>query len=289
MSVVARALARVPTRIIVTQHCALSARLKRGSWKFRLLPLLYRFAIPYADALVTVSAGVADDLADATGLSRRAMSVIYNGVITSDFETHKTFEPSHPWFAKGWPVILGMGRMVGQKDFATLIRAFVHVSQASDARLIILGEGPMRAELEEQVRSLGHLSDRISMPGFIDNPLPLIRRAHVFALSSRYEGFGNVLVEALACGTPVVSTDCPHGPSEILDRGRFGALVPVGNARALGRAILDALSSNPDREKLARRGQSFSVAKCAREYARLIEQCETQLSSRDQIIERAPA
>ena len=290
MAVLARALARVPTRIIAIQHCALSEQVRRPSLKFRVLPLLFRLVLPFADNIVAVSIGVADDLAQIAGLSRSKITVIYNGVVSSDFEARLACEPEHPWFAQGWPIILGMGRFVAQKDFTTLIRAFEHVAQVSDdARLIILGEGPMRAELQEHVRSLRSLSDRISMPGFLADPLPLLGRARLFALSSRFEGFGNVVAEALACGTPVVSTDCPHGPAEILDRGRYGALVPVGNAEALGRAILEALNREPDRMALIKRGQMFSVPRCAREYGRLIEGCKARVSSRGQVTEQAQA
>lgn len=288
MAVLARALARVPTRIIAIQHCTLSDRARRGSWKFRVLPVLFRLVLPFADNIVAVSVGVADDLAQIAGLSRLKMKVIYNGVVSSDFEARLACEPEHPWFAQGWPIILSMGRFVVEKDFATLIRAFEHVAQVShDARLIILGEGPMRAELQEHVKSMRSLSDRISMPGFLADPLPLLGRARLFALSSRSEGFGNVVAEALACGTPVVSTDCPHGPAEILDRGRYGALVPVGNAEALGGAIVEALNREPDRMALIRRGQRFSVPRCAREYVRLIEDCTAGASSRGQVIEQA--
>ena len=257
MAVLARFLARVPTRIIVTQHCAFSEHVKQSSWQFRLLPLLYRLAIPFADEIVTVSEGVANDLAKASGLSRKAMTVIYNGVVTDDFDNRTACEPAHPWFTNERSVILGMGRLVPQKDFATLIGAFEHVARSTDANLIILGEGPLRPMLEDKVRLLGALSHRIAMPGFVANPLPLLKRARLFVLSSEYEGFGNVLAEALACGTPVVSTDCPHGPAEILDRGRYGDLVPVGDAEALGRAILNALRREPDRAELTRRGQTL--------------------------------
>jgi glycosyltransferase involved in cell wall biosynthesis len=287
MAVLARALARVPTRIIAIQHCALSEQVRRPSLKFRVLPLLFRLVLPFADNIVAVSIGVADDLAEIAGLSRSKITVIYNGVVGSDFEGRLACEPEHPWFAQDWPIILGIGRFVAQKDFTTLIRAFGHVAEVSDARLIILGEGPMRAELQEHVRSLKSLSDRISMPGFLADPLPLLGRARLFVLSSRFEGFGNVVAEALACGTPVVSTDCPHGPAEILDRGRYGALVPVGNAEALGSAILEALNRDPDRMALIRRGQMFSVLRCAREYGRLIEDCKARASSCGQIREQA--
>lgn len=290
MAVVARAPARVPTQIIAIQHCTLSDQVRRGSWKFRVLPVLFRIVLPFADNIVAVSVGVADDLAQIAGVSRSKTAVIYNGVVNSDFEARLACEPEHPWFAQGWPTILGMGRFVAQKDFTTLIRAFEHVAQVSDdARLIILGEGPMRAELQEHVKSLRSLSDRISIPGFLADLLPLLGRARLFALSSQSEGFGNVVAEALACRTPVVSTDCPHGPAKILDRGRYGALAPVGNAEALGRAILEALNREPDRMALIKRGQMFSVPRCAREYGRLIEDCKTRVSSRGQVTEQAHA
>ncbi len=272
MAVAARFLARGPTRIVVSQHSVFSEQIKLGSWQFRVLPLLYRLAMPFADKIVTVSDGVADDLAMVTGLSRNAMTVIHNGVVTGDFEARSAAAPTHPWFAEDRPVVLGMGRLVPQKDFPTLIRAFERIAEATDARLVILGEGPMRSELEAQVRSLGALSARIALPGFVADPLPLLRRARLFVLSSRNEGFGNVIAEALACGTPVVSTDCPHGPAEILDFGRYGDLTPVGDAEALGRAILAALVRPFDRAELARRGHVFSMKKCAADYRLLLEE-----------------
>jgi glycosyltransferase involved in cell wall biosynthesis len=281
MAVMARALAQAPTRIVATQHSTFSEQIKRRSWQFRALPLIYRLAMPFADAIVAVSRGVADDLASAAGLRRTAMTVIYNGVVADDFDTRAAREPEQQWFADGRPVVLGMGRLVAEKDFATLIRAFERVAQATDAKLVILGEGPLRASLEDQVKSLGELSNRIALPGFVANPLPLLRRARLFVLSSRAEGFGNVIAEALACGTPVVSTDCPFGPAEILDHGQFGTLVPVGNADALGRAILNGLRQEPDRAELVRRGRLFSVAKCASNYGRLMETCCSHIDSHD--------
>lgn len=269
MAVAARALARAPTRIVVTQHNSFSEQAKRKSWQFRALPALYRAALPFADAVVAVSHGVADDLAARIGRARSTIDVIHNGVVTDDFDQRAAAEPEHPWFADGPPVILAMGRLVAQKDFATLLQGFAAVAGRSDARLIILGEGPLRGELETVARTLG-IADRVAFPGFVANPLPWLRRARLFVLSSRFEGFGNVLAEALACGTPVISTDCPYGPSEILERGRFGALVPVGNAAALGNAILATLSADPDHAALRVRGHHFSVTSCATAYHDLI-------------------
>lgn len=269
MAVIARAIARAPTRIIACQHNSFSEQVKRPSWQWRALPALYRAILPHADAIVAVSEGVSGDLAERSGIDRSRISVIHNGLVDDDFAARAAGEPDHPWFADDAPVVLGMGRFVPQKDFATLVRAFAHIRDRTHARLMILGEGPGRAELEALIASFG-LSDRIALPGFTANPLPWLRRSGLFVLSSRFEGFGNVLVEALACGTPVVSTDCPYGPSEIVEGGRYGALVPVGDPKALGEAILASLNDRPDREALKARGQHFSVARCADAYRDLI-------------------
>ncbi len=269
MAVLARWLAGVRTRILVTQHNAFSEQVKRRSWQFRVLPALYRMALPFADIIVAVSAGVADDLAARAGIKRSQIHVIYNGVVTEDFEERTSRTPEHPWFADPQPVVLAMGRLVPQKDFTTLIKAFAGVSKQSDARLLILGDGPMRGELEALAKSLD-LHERISMPGFSENALAYLKRAKLFVLSSRFEGFGNVVAEALACGTPVVSTDCPHGPAEILDGGRFGSLVPVGDVAALEKAIVDCLGRPVDVAVLQVRGQTFSVARCAESYCEVL-------------------
>jgi glycosyltransferase involved in cell wall biosynthesis len=270
MAVLARLIARAKTKIIVTQHNAFSEQIKRRSWKFRVLPTLYRRILPLADAIVTVSAGVADDLAAVSGLRRETMTVIYNGVVASDFQTRADEPAGHRWFSETTPVIVGMGRFVPQKDFPTLIDGFAAVADRTDARLLILGDGPLRAEMENQIAAHG-LGDRIEMPGFVENPLPYLKNAALFVLSSRFEGFGNVVAEALACGTPVVSTDCPHGPAEILEHGRYGGLVPVSDAAALGQALLHALAEPKNPAMLAERGRVFSAENCANGYRSLID------------------
>ncbi|GGE01123.1 glycosyl transferase [Aureimonas endophytica] len=268
MAVLARRLAKVPTRIVATQHNAFSEQVKRPSWQWRALPRVYRLAMPHVAGLVAVSAGVADDLTAATGLDRNRMTVIHNGVVTEDFAERAGARPEHPWFAEARPVVLGVGRLVAQKDFATLVAAFAKVAAATDARLVIHGEGPLRGALEAQIAALG-LGERVALPGFTANPLAALAHARLFALSSRFEGFGNVVAEALACGTPVVSTDCPHGPAEILEAGRHGRLVPVGDAEALGAALSEALREPRDPAPLRARGNAFTVAHCAAQYADL--------------------
>ena len=167
-------------------------------------------------------------------------------------------EPApHPWLAEDAPVVLGAGRLHPQKDFATLLRAFARVRARTAARLVILGEGEERAALETLARELGIAAD-VALPGYTANPYAWLVRARVFALSSRWEGLANVLVEALACGTPVVSTRCP-GSTEVLGEGAHGRLVEVGDDEALADAIAATLESPADPEALRRRAGDFSL------------------------------
>jgi glycosyltransferase involved in cell wall biosynthesis len=188
-----------------------------------------------------VSRGAADDLARTSGLPRDRVEVVYNPVITPTMLALARQAPDHPWFAPGQPpVIVGAGRLTRQKDFFTLLRAFAEVRRRRPARLIILGEGEDRSALQALADDLG-VADEVALPGFQENALAYMAGSAVFALSSAWEGLPTVLIEALAAGARVVSTDCPSGPREILQDGRLGALVPVGDAVALAAAILEAL------------------------------------------------
>ena len=239
----AKKLARAPTRVVVSVHNTTSIATKRAkNMRGRMMPLFIRKFYPWADAVVAVSKGVAEDLLKIAGLPKEKIRVIYNPVITPDLLAKAEEPVDHPWFRPGEPpVILGVGRLTAQKDFPTLIRAFALVRKQRPARLMILGEGEERAKLEALVRELS-LEKDVSLPGFVDNPYKYMKRAAVFVLSSRWEGFGNVLVEAMACGTPVVSTDCPSGPREILDGGRWGRLVAVGDVSSMAKAIEETLA-----------------------------------------------
>jgi glycosyltransferase involved in cell wall biosynthesis len=209
----------------------------------RLIPWLLGRLHPWADVIAAVSEGVADDLADVTGIPRGRVDVVHNPVITPALLAAASAQPSHPWFEdSAHPIVLGIGRMRRQKNFPMLIEAFALVRREHDARLVILGEGPERPALEALVRRHG-MEDSVSLPGFLDNPYPCMARAAVFALSSDWEGLPTVLIESLAVGTPVVSTDCESGPREILRGGALGDLVPVGDAAALARGIARVLAS----------------------------------------------
>jgi glycosyltransferase involved in cell wall biosynthesis len=267
-AVIARALAGTRTRLVVSQHNPLSVLAKRPGFAHRSLPLLHRFVIPGADAIVAVSKGVADDMTASGSIPRDRIEVIYNGVVDPDFIAGREAPPQAELATPGRRIV-SVGRLAEQKDYATLLHAFAQLPDP-DLQLLILGEGPLRAEYEALARELG-VADRVRMPGNMPNPLPEIRTADLFVLSSRYEGFPLALIEALACGTPVVSTNCMFGPSEVLEDGRFGTLVPVGDPAALARGIADALACPADREMLRAQGETYSVQACAAEYAGLFD------------------
>jgi glycosyltransferase involved in cell wall biosynthesis len=274
IAVWAALLARVHTPVIVSQHNMLSLSLAsepsiRNRWIKRLARLFFR----YADAAICVSRGVAEDFIATTRMPPRKVHVIYNAVVPADVQELGRQALSHPWFThQDLPVILAVGRLAPQKDYPTLLRAFAAVCQKKPARLLILGEGVERPHLEMLARQLG-LAGQVQMPGIVQNPFAYMAQAQLLVLSSKWEGFGNVLVEALACGTPVVSTDCRSGPREILDDGRFGRLVPVGDAESLAAAILETLKSVPDRALLKQRAQGFTIVESVRKYTQVFESC----------------
>ncbi|WP_250125273.1 glycosyltransferase [Chroococcidiopsis sp. CCMEE 29] len=273
---IAKYLARVRTRVVINSQTNLSNLfLKYSPRRVRVSPtafLLRRFLWFYdwADALVPVSQGVADDLTQIAGRSLKHMRVIHNPVVTPKlFEQAK--EPiDREWFKDGAPpVILGVGRLSLQKDFPTLIRAFTIVRKQLPARLMILGEGEERPQIEAMIKELG-LASEVALPGFVSNPYAFMSRAAVFVLSSVYEGLPTVLIEAMAVGTPVVSTDCPSGPREILGFGKYGMLVPVRDFEALANAIVTTLSDQTDVEGLRQQAQKFSLENTVNGYLELI-------------------
>ena len=229
-----------------------------------------RFSYKLLDGIIAVSDGVADDFATYVNIPRELIKVVYNPLIGEYIHKKAKEFPNHPWFAseKKLPIVLGIGRLTEQKDFPTLIKAFALVHRKVPCRLIILGEGKKRKELEDLVSSMG-MTDCVDLPGFVENPFSYMSRASLFVLSSAWEGFGNVLVESLALALPVVSTDCPHGPREILEDGKYGSLVPPGNAPALAKAILHTLENPPQKEFLMKAVERFRIETCAENYLQL--------------------
>jgi glycosyltransferase involved in cell wall biosynthesis len=239
----ARRLAGIPIRVLINEQntISISAR-KSARRRERMVPRLAKRFYPWADHVTGNSRGVADDLSQVTGLPRERITVLYNPVVTPEVREKARAPLNHPWFEDGQlPVVLAVGRLTKQKDFPTLIRAFAQVRQTQPARLLILGEGPDRSALEALVNQLD-LGDDVAMPGFVENPYAYMRRASLYVLPSRWEGLPTVLIEALYCGPPVIATDCPSGPREILADGQHGLLVPVGDVIALTQAIESGLA-----------------------------------------------
>lgn len=269
------------TRIVVGVHANYSAHDRLGKKKSEIMDsymlTLIRRHYRRADAVVAVSRGAEKDICEYLGLSRERVTSVYNPVATRSLQVLCKEVSDHPWFEPGSvPVILGIGRFDAQKDFPLLLDAFARVREQRAVRLVLLGgdvtsgeQQSLQKELAVQAEHLGVMDD-FDMPGFVDNPLSYLNRAAVFVLSSRYEGFGNVLVEALLCGCPVVSTDCPSGPAEILENGKYGELVQVGDVCALADAICRTLDTPLDRGLLRARGGEFSIENAVDNYRHIL-------------------
>ncbi len=267
-AVIAHRFTHSRTRLVISEHNTptTSADGLKDKGLLRLLPFTY----PYADHVVTVSDGVRDDLLDVVNLPDEDVSVIYNPIDIDRIRV-KADEPlDHQWLDDpNLNVILSAGRHAPQKGFDTLLRAFDRLDEPN-TRLILLGDGDERESLIELATELG-IEDRTDFPGFVDNPFSYMAQADLFVLSSWYEGFGNVLIEAMAVGCPIVSTDCPSGPNEILDNGHYGALVPVKNDSAMATSIAECLENPTNPDKLYDRANEFAIEAVVDCYAQLFE------------------
>lgn len=262
VGVMARSLACSPTRVFIKTTNMPSEVIRRPFQRFMARRLYRR-----ADGVIAISQGVRADVVENFSVPPRRVHLIYNPMVTRDFAQRLAAPLEHPWAEQtDVPLILGAGRLTRQKDFVTLIEAFARLRQRRACRLLIVGEGKERAALETLIDEHG-LGDDVALPGAVHDPVPLMQVASVFVLSSRYEGLGNVLVEAMAAGTRLVSTDCPSGPAEILEHGRFGDLVTVGDAPGMADAIGRALDGpRPDPHALASSLERFRDTTVARRY-----------------------
>lgn len=266
-AVVAWLLAGRIGKIFLTDHIHLSISCVR---ELHLSPLwlkaLMTVTYPLATGVTAVSKGVANDMVRLSGILQGRIKVIYNPAATGASSKPGLPTERQQLWGDGFDFhILTVGSFKIQKNHALLLRAFSKMPRTINAKLTILGEGDLRPDLEMQVAELG-LQDRVGLPGFFTDPYPWFRSADLFVLSSDWEGFANVIVEAMECGVPVVSTDCPSGPAEILENGRYGRLVPVGNADALSCAMIASLMEVPDRESLMNRAKDFSVKRISNDY-----------------------
>ncbi len=267
----ARRLADAPTKVCIWEQTHVSAMQRQGGNLYRRGATQWvRFSYCMADAVVGCSRSVAEDVARLANLPPSRVRTIYNPLPPDLFE--RADEPvDHPWFADPTcPIILSVARLDPLKDFPTLLRAFALLRQHRKVRLVILGEGPERPKLERLRDELG-LRGEVDLPGFVDNPFKFMKRARLSVLSSRLEGSPLVLAEALALGCPVVATDCVSGPAEILEGGKYGRLVAVGDVKGLAAAMEAALEEEPDREALKARGMDFHIDRIGQQWLKLLE------------------
>jgi glycosyltransferase involved in cell wall biosynthesis len=270
IAVLAKWFSRQSIRVVLSERNNFSMAKKLVlKWKAPFIQFLMKITYPKADAIIAISKGVADDLAKNLSLNPEKITVVYNPCDVDEVLNKAKEEIDHTWFNnKEIPVIVAIGRLAPQKDFMTLIKAFAQIVKQRKARLVILGEGYLRKQLELEINTLG-IEQWVDLHGFVNNPYPYMNSADLFVLSSRYEGFGNVVVESLALGVPVVSTECPSGPAEILENGKWGYLVPVGNTNALSGAILRALNQ-PINNGIQLRANDFSIEKAITGYLKAL-------------------
>jgi glycosyltransferase involved in cell wall biosynthesis len=276
MAVLARRVASLPARVVLSERVQPSMRERRwGPWRHPYLKDFLRRVYLASDAIVAVSDGVADDLAICSGIPRDRITTVYNPIVGPDIAMLAQETVPESFFDPGMPpVILAVGRLDPQKDYPTLLRAFARLRERREARLVILGathrlRTAYRQEIVDLAAELG-VGDDLVLAGYRDNPFAYMARARVFVLSSTHEGLPGVLIQALACGCPSVSTDCPSGPREILDDGRYGALVPVGDDAALAVAIGETLDNPIESSVLKARADAFSVDHAVDSYLRLL-------------------
>jgi glycosyltransferase involved in cell wall biosynthesis len=282
-AVVGNVLAGMPAQVVICQHSVLSAGyLRTKGWSHRVTPLIYRLISPGFARAVAVSEGIAREFRTISHIPERKITVIHNPVIGADFEVRAQHPVAHPWLDDpSHKLFVTAGRLVPTKDHETLLRALALYRQTNNGRLLILGSGPLNESLRALARDLG-LHEAVNFLGYQENPLPYFRRADAFVLSSYAEGFGNVLVEAMGCGTPVIATNCEHGPAEILDDGRYGVLVEPRNAQALADAMrrVSELSDLWPGALLKSRAALFNTTSCAAAYLQLLQSVPTTRAGR---------
>lgn len=265
VAVLARDAARLHAPVVVREDSTLSHSVGLD-WRGRALRALMKATYARAHAIIGVSAGVSQALIDAGIAPAHRLTTIFNPAEIDRIEAAAHDEVEHPWLEgergqRNTPLLLAVGRLTEAKDYPNLLHAMALLVHERPARLLILGEGCKRAELEALIKKLG-LDEVVQMPGFVDNPYAYMARADVYVMSSRWEGLPTAPVQALAVGAKMVLTDCPSGPREILEGGRWGRLVPVNDAEALARALSEALDDEdaPDPRPRARAFDHLAIA-----------------------------
>lgn len=270
IAILANLLSLTKTKVIVSEHTVWSkSNLFKNTLTRIAIKLSTRLTFPLASGIVCVSEGAANDLSDISGVERKKIKVIYNPIIKTNLTKNTLARSPLEWWNGTHKKVLAVSALIPEKDYKTLLDAFRITISSTYAKLLILGDGECREEIENTISDY-KLKEHVFLGGFVTDPHPYYKRADLFVLSSQVEGFGNVLVEALHAGTPIVSTDCPHGPREILCDGKFGALVPVANPTQLAKAISSALSNKHEASSLVRRSLDFSIAKISTQYLKIL-------------------
>lgn len=258
-------------KVIISERSILSKQIMiSNSFLFKNIKFFLHFLYPLADSIIAISNGVAEDLIKTLKINKEKVKIIYNPLTYNyDIDSNKVVDKNFFPFNNNNSIIISVGRLAKVKNHELLIMAFSLLRKRRNARLIILGEGPERPMLSNLIKTL-HLDQDVFLLGFVDNPLDYMSKSDVFVLSSNWEGFGNVLVEAMSLGLKLVSTDCPSGPREILENGKWGKLVPVNNAELLAKAIDDILDENIIYD-VKERAAHFSIEKIATKYLEVMK------------------
>lgn len=272
LAILARMITGIPEHLIVSERNHLTSVAKNATrMADRFRHSLVKYLYPHSDLILTVSKGVEKDLISSSKINKKKIRSIYNMFDVNRIIAQSQARLEPLWHGKGkLPIIINVGRLSSQKDHETLIRAFAILRSKKACRLLILGEGSERPKLISLAREL-KVNDDVLMPGFVSNPFAYMAQANVFALSSAWEGLPGVLIEALACGVPVVSTDCPTGPAEILENGKYGVLTPVGNPFELAEAILKTLDHPLASNVLQKRAMDFSIENIMPQYLEILQ------------------
>lgn len=281
IAILARKFSHIKPKLLLSEHIHVSSSLKHERPWGGIKGHLIRFLYPRADRVICVSSGTARDLVAHFKVPPEKVKVIYNPVDIKHILKLATEPVEHSWFTKKeTPIIITMGRLTPQKGHSYLLKAFARVVAKHPCRLVILGQGEERQALETLTRELG-IEKEVAFLGFQTNPFKYLARADLFVLSSLWEGFSLVIVEAMVCGIPIVSTHCPSGPDEIITDGENGLLVPVADEEAMAEAILQLLNDKDFATKLAQAGrkwaEDFAVAKITKEYDQLLSTIATSL------------
>ena len=275
LMIIIRVLTGYPKYLVVREHNTFNSNyLKANKFVENLRPQLIRLFYPMATKLIAVSRSVAESIHQHARV-KKEIQVIQNGIDVDEIQTLIKSLPDQPWYPKisDKKTIVGLGRLSNQKNFSSLLTAFSLLNDVENLQLVIMGEGEEHHDLLSLSKKLD-IHKRVLLPGFVVNPYPILSQAKIFVLSSRWEGFSNVILEALACGVPIVATDCPGGPADILADKPFARVVPMNDPVAMASAMREILSLTFEKNEIIRYARQFDITKIAQQYIELVNDIE---------------